>query len=71
MGPCSPGGQLRPAVRAIGQLLIVQTSITRRFNVGMHDSAFVEQYKFYGWDGNLCTPRLSAADRTCVRRLLS
>ena len=48
------GGQLRLALAAEGQLLIVQNSVSRGFHniaIGMHGSAFIEQYRDYRWNG--------------------
>jgi len=45
--------QLRLALGTEGQLLIVRDSFTQGFRdiaIGLHDSAFVEQYTVYGWD---------------------
>jgi hypothetical protein len=47
-------GQLRLALRTEGQLLIVRSSFSRGFHevtIGVHDSAFVEQYTVYHWNG--------------------
>lgn len=46
--------QLRLALGTEGQRLIVPNSFTRGFRdiaIGLHDSAFVEQYTVYHWDG--------------------
>jgi hypothetical protein len=47
-------GQLRLALRTEGQRLIVRSDLSRGFRevtIGLHDSAFVEQYTVYHWDG--------------------
>jgi hypothetical protein len=49
------GGQLRIALATIGQLLIVQNSVSQGFHniaIGMHGSAFIEQYQDYRWNGS-------------------
>jgi hypothetical protein len=49
------GGQLQLALATIGQLLIVQDSVRRGFHniaIGMHGSAFIEQYQDYRWNGS-------------------
>lgn len=48
-------GQLRLGLRTLGQLLIVRNSFTQGFRdiaVGLHNSAFIEQYTQYRWDGS-------------------
>jgi len=47
-------GQFRLALGTEGQVMIVRSSFARGFHdiaIGLHDSAFVEQYTVYGWDG--------------------
>jgi hypothetical protein len=47
-------GQLQLALGTEGQLLIVRNSSSRGFHdiaIGLHDSAFIEQYAEYRWDG--------------------
>ena len=49
------GGQLRLALATEGQLLIVQNSVSRglhNITIGMHGSAFIEQYQDYRWNGS-------------------
>ena len=49
------GGQLRLALRTLGQFLIVQKTLARGFHdiaIGQHESAFDERYKEYRWRGS-------------------
>jgi hypothetical protein len=49
------GGQLRLALATEGQVLIVQNSVSRGLHdmtIGLHDSAFVERYTAYRWNGS-------------------
>ncbi len=48
-------GQLRLALATIGQLLIVQKSVSWGFHniaIGMQGGAFMEQYKDFRWNGS-------------------
>jgi hypothetical protein len=47
-------GRLRLALGTEGQLLIVRNSSSRGFHdsaIGLHDSAFIDEYAEYPWDG--------------------